>query len=261
MAKEAASAITVNGCRVSLRRKGDGAPMVYLHGAGGAGAWLPFMERLAGRFDLLVPEHPGFGASETPDWLDNIHDLAYFYLDFLAALELTGVHLVGSSIGGWVALEIAVRDTSRIATLTLSAPAGIHVDGVERGDLFVWSPEETMRRLVADPALAEEMASRTPTDEEIDAALKNRRASARLAWSPRLHDPHLPKWLHRIDVPTRIIWGSEDRLLPAAYADAYRDLIPGADVTVIDGCGHLPQIERTDDFCRTVIQSTGELVP
>ncbi len=102
---------TVNGCKIRIMRGGQGAPLLYLHGALGVAAWMPFMERLSQRFDVIVPDHPGFGASDTPDWLDNIGDLAYFYLDFdRSSSASTGVHLVGASLGGWIAAEIAVRD-------------------------------------------------------------------------------------------------------------------------------------------------------
>jgi pimeloyl-ACP methyl ester carboxylesterase len=252
MADHTVAPLELSGAKTNIRRGGSGEPMLYLHGANGASAWLPFMARLAESFDLIVPEHPGYGASEMPEWLDNIHDLAYFYLDFLEDQDLDGVHVVGSSLGGWTALEIAVRNTSRIKTLTLSAPAGIHVDGVEPGDSFLWSPEETMRHLVADPATLEKMLAHTPSDEEFDVMLKNRETTARLAWSPRFFDPHLAKWIHRIDRPTHIIWGAGDQLLPPAYADEFARLIKGAKKTIIPGCGHLPQVEKTDAFCATI---------
>ena len=97
------SEIEIRGCRVNLLRGGAGPPLLFLHGASGGGIWHPFLDRLAEGFDVIAPEHPGYGLSATPDWLDNIGDLAYFYLDFLKALELRGVHLVGLSIGGWIA--------------------------------------------------------------------------------------------------------------------------------------------------------------
>src|SRR5690349_9490268 len=103
---------TIRGCSISLMRRGSGAPALYLHGAGGVAGWSPFFEELSRSFELYVPDHPGFGRSDTPPWLDNVHDLAYFYLQFLRDLDLDRVHLIGSSIGGWVALEMAVRDTS-----------------------------------------------------------------------------------------------------------------------------------------------------
>src|SRR5208282_4052770 len=92
---------TIAGCKVNLRRAGRGEPLLFLHGAQGVPGWLPFMAALARRFEVIVPEHPGFGSSDTPDWLDNVADLAFFYLDFMAALGLKRVNLVGTSLGGW----------------------------------------------------------------------------------------------------------------------------------------------------------------
>ena len=115
--------VDVDGCRISLRRGGSGPPLLFLHGASGAPAILPFMEKLAQRFEVLVPEHPGYGLSDEPAWLDNIHDVAYFYLDFLKSLNLQKTILIGSSLGGWIAMEMAVRDTSRIKSLVLVSPA------------------------------------------------------------------------------------------------------------------------------------------
>src|SRR6476646_7752515 len=109
MADQTTSMMAVSGCNIGLMRGGTGRPLLVLHGASGAGAWLPFMASLADTYDVIVPEHPGFGASDTPDWLDTVHDLAYFYLDFLDQLDLQNVHLVGISLGGWIAAELAVR--------------------------------------------------------------------------------------------------------------------------------------------------------
>ena len=137
--------LAVRGCNIKLMRGGSGAPLLFLHGASGAGAWLPVMASLATKYDVIVPEHPGFGDSDTPDWLDTIHDLAYFYLDFLAQLELEQVHLVGVSLGGWIAAELAVRDTRRLASLTLVDAAGIHVPGVKQIDPFLRTDEQRIR--------------------------------------------------------------------------------------------------------------------
>lgn len=254
MVKAKRDRVSIAGCEVSLQRGGEGDCLLYLHGAAGAPAWLPFMDRLAEKFAVVVPEHPGFGASETPGWLDSIHDLAYFYLDFLAALDLNDVHLVGSSLGGWIALEIAVRDRSRLATLTLSAAAGIHVDGVAKGDPFVWSPEETWRQLIYDDAVRKPFLEHTPTEAEVDAQLKNRETVARLGWAPRMHDPDLRKWVHRVDLPTQVIWGEQDRLLPVAYAGAFGELLPQARITTIPECGHLPHVEKPEVFTRTIVE-------
>lgn len=227
--------LRVRDTRIALQRGGKGPALLYLHGPTGAPAPGGFLELLARRHDVLVPEHPGFGASDEPEWLDNIHDLAYFYLDFLEQLDLRRVHLVGSSLGGWLALEMAVRDRARLSRLTVAAPLGIHVPGVKRGDPFLWSPEEKARHLGEGP---------------ID--VKNEYTFARLAWEPRLFDPHLAKWLHRVKVPTQIIWGERDPVLPSAYAAQLQKLIAGSRVHILKDCGHLPHAEKPEEFARLV---------
>jgi pimeloyl-ACP methyl ester carboxylesterase len=246
--------LEIDGCRVNLRRGGSGAPLLYLHGASGAPVIMPFMEKLAASFDVLVPEHPGFGLSGEPEWLENIHDLAYFYLDFLDRLELDDVLVVGASIGGWLALEMAVRNAARLRALVLVAPAGIAVPGLQPADIFLWSPEELVRNLYHDQRLAEARLAEPATPGEVDIALKNRHAAARLGWEPRLHDPFLHKWLHRVTVPVQIVWGENDRILPVAYARAFQKLLPHAALEIVPACGHLPQAEHADRFCDLVLR-------
>lgn len=241
--------VEVDGCKTHLRRGGRGEPLLFLHGANGAPVVLPFMEKLAQRFDVLIPEHPGYGKSDEPEWLENIHDIAYFYLDFLKQLNLKNVTVVGSSMGGWIAMEMAVRDTSRLKSLVLSSPAGIAAPGVRAADIFLMAPEEMVRNLFVDQKLAE---ARLAQPEDVDISLKNRHTTARLAWEPRLHDPYLPKWLHRIDVPVKIVWGRQDRILPVAFVDVYRKLLPKADISIIENCGHLPHAEKPDEFVEII---------
>ena len=237
--------VEVDGCRTHLRRAGKGEPLLFLHGASGAPVIMPFMEKLAQRFDVLVPQHPGWGRSDEPAWLENIHDLAYFYLDFLKQLDLRNVTVVGSSMGGWIAMEMAVRDTARMKSLVLVSPAGVAAPGVQPADIFLMAPEELIRNLFVDEKLVQARLS-APVD--VDESLKNRHATARLAWEPRLHDPFLPKWLHRIDVPVKIIWGKQDRILPVGILDELKRLMPGAKTLVLENCGHLPHAEKVDEL-------------
>lgn len=239
---------TINGCKTRILRGGRGAPLLFLHGANGARQWLPFMDVLAEDYDVIVPEHPGYGASETPEWLDNVGDLAYFYFDLFDHFGLEGVNLVGTSLGGWIAAEMAVRNDAGLNRLVLVAPAGIHVKGVRKTDSFMLSPEAQIEHLFHDPGLVEKAKSHTPSEDEQMMIMKNRLTTAKLGWQPRMYNPHLYKWLHRIGTPTLIIWGENDRLLPPAYGPAYRDLIPGARLETIADCGHLPHVEQTDAY-------------
>jgi len=248
MADHSISTISIRDCRIRLMRGGAGAPLLFLHGGGGVGIWLPCMAQLAKKFDVIAPEHPGFGDSDTPPWLDTIGDLANFYLDFLDQLDLSGVHLVGSSLGGWIAAELAVRNATRLASLTLIGAAGIHVKDVPQVDSFLSSEEQRIRDLFYDQLLAEAVIAGSQRPELEDAALKNRMVTAKLAWQPRNHDPHLRKWLHRIKVPTLLIWGDHDRVFPQDYAFAFERLIPGAKAVIVADCGHLPHVEKGDAF-------------
>ena len=238
--------LDINGNQVLLRRTGDGEPLLFLHGAGGMPAWLPFFDQLAARFDLLVPDHPSYGRSPTPDWLDSIGDLSFFYLDFLETLDLTDVHVIGQSLGGWIALEMAVRNTSRIKSLTLMAPAGIRIKGKPAANVMIMDRAQLIGALYADPKLAEQMLALEPTPDQIAEIVNNNVATARLAWQPRLFNPNLRKWLHRIDVATHIIWGDKDQIIPPDYAAEFAGLIDGSALTMIENAGHIPQVEQLD---------------
>lgn len=250
----------INGYPLRIRRGGEGPPLLYLHGAGGAGPVLPFMEQLAARHEVIVPEHPGFGGEDAPDWLDDIQDMGLFYLDALKALKLDNVHLVGNSLGGWIALEMAVFSTERIASLTLVGAAGIDLAGVERRDIFLMEQDDVFRLGFHDTGLAEKLLAAAPQDPEaVKTRIMNWTMVARLAWHPRWYDPKLEKWLHRIDVPTHVIWAKEDRILPVDYADAYVERIAGARKTVVGNCGHLIHVEKPDEFAAAVTTFTQEL--
>ncbi len=232
----------VNGETLRVMESGEGEPVVFLHGAGGAN-WYPLLEILAQTRRVIAPEHPGFGRSKIPDWMMSVGDLAFFYLDFLDALNLKAVHLVGHSLGGWTAAEIAVRNTARLKTVSLLAPAGVRSPEVPFGDIFLWTPEEHARRSFFDRRLIEERIKQLPT-LDVDVQLQNRAAAARLAWNPRLNNPQLPYWLHRIDVPALFIWGKEDQICPFACAEPYMNPMKNAELYALAQTGHALHTER-----------------
>src|SRR5262245_11264902 len=249
---------TVCNVRVRLFTAGSGAPLLFLHGAGGIERWLPFFDLLAARHTVMVPEHPGFGGSDNPASIRNVADVAMHYLDFLDDLAaLSGgekIHLIGHSLGGWIAAELATRNCSHLKSLALLAPAGIRIKGFPSGDNFIWSPEEAARNLVHDQAYAElaMTAAAAASEAEADRALVNRYAAAKLAWEPRWFNPALERWLHRIKAPTLVLWGAEDRLLPARYAEVWRAEVPAAKVEIIPACGHLMHVEKPEEVANKI---------
>ena len=238
----------VRDISVRLFRDGGGTPVVYLHGAGGIPGWIPLFERLAAKHDLLVPEHPGFGSSDAATWIRNTPDVAMYYLDLFDAMNLKDIHLIGFSLGGWIAAELAVRNAAQLKTLTLIAPAGVRIKGIPTGDNFIWGPEEAAHNLFHDKRFAEamiaQMAQASPEDAE--RALANRYMAARLGWEPRWFNPDLERWLHRIKLPTLALWGENDKVIPAAYAALWRERLPDIRVEVTPQCCHLLPIEKAD---------------
>jgi pimeloyl-ACP methyl ester carboxylesterase len=253
----ATTVLEIAATRVTHRECGSGPPLLFLHGAGGTGTVLPWVQRFAATHRVLVPDHPSFGESSDAPWLDNIHDLAYYYLDYCDALGLRDVHLVGTSLGGWLALELAVREPARFAAITLIGASGIRPGDIATGDLFLWSPVERVQNLVCDPALAARILAVPQTEAQQAAALRNHFATAKLAWEPRFFDPHLEKWLHRIRMPAHVIWGAEDRLFPVAYGRKLAASIPGAKFSTIANCGHLPHVEAPDALYELVALTPG----
>lgn len=236
--------IKVRDVAIKLHRAGHGPRVLFLHGAGGVPQWLPFFDALAERCELFVPEHPGFGGSDDPPWIASIPDLAMFYLDLVEEANLEGIHLIGNSLGGWLAAEILIRDRSRFTSLVQLAPAGIRVKGVPCGDNFIWGPEEAVRNLYYDQSFADRLLAATPSEQQLDAMLHNRFTVAKFGWQPRWFDPDLEKWLHRIKLPALVVWGDDDKIMPPEFAWLWRERLPHARVVMIEKCGHLPHLEH-----------------
>jgi len=246
------SKIDIRGCKIHMRRGGTGDPALFLHGAGGIPGWIPAFQSLSESLDLMVPDHPTYGLSDEPEWLDDMNDLAMFYLDMLDELDLNGVHLIGNSLGGWLAMEIAVRSSTRIKSLTLVGAAGIRIKGKPIVDIFMMDPDDLVRELFVDQTIAENILGMNLTEEQTDIQLRNRVSTARLGWQPRLFNPNLRKWLHRIKVPTHVIWGDTDRIIDPVYAAEFGKVIAGSQVTMIEKAGHLPHIEQAETFVKAV---------
>lgn len=248
------STITLCGASIPMKRAGAGPAMLVLHGSGGSPRFLPAMQKLAEQFEVFIPQAPGFGGTPAPVWLETIADVANFYLEFLDRFDLRDVHLVGLSLGGWTAAELAVRNASRLASLTLMDAPGIAAPGIEPRDHTLLGEEQMIRDTYFDPKLADDAMARAlaPGNETVHQA--NRRIVAKLAGQHRYHDPQLQAWLYRIRLPTHIVWGANDRILPPVYGETWQKAIAGARLTMIPRAGHLPIQEQPDLFAAAVAE-------
>src|SRR5437899_12691986 len=238
---------TVRSVRLEILERGQGRPILWLHGEEGLDPGAPFLELLAAQGRVLAPSHPGFGRSPDVGSIDTVDDLSYLYLDLLAARNLRDVVVIGSSLGGWVAAEMAVKSSDRLGGLVLVAPLGSKVGDRETRDIpdiFALPPDEVARLQYRDPARAA-IAHTKLWDDQLTVIARNREATALYAWEPYFHNPKLRQWLHRITLPTLLLWGADDRFVTAAYyGDAFRAAIPGARFETIDRAGHFPHIEE-----------------
>ena len=242
--------ISIAGVNLEIEMRGTGRPLLFLHPGEGLQPSRPWLDLLARRYRVIAPSHPGWGNSALPNWCGTVDDLAYLYLDLVGALELRDGILVGACFGGWVAAEMMVRDTQRIACVVLADPLGIKVGGVlERdiADMHAISREEYLRLAWADPAKGEIDLAQLP-ENELAGIARGREAFATFGWKPYMHNPRLKRWLHRIDLPTLLLWGEQDGIVRPEYGEAWRGEIPGARLELIPDAGHFPHWEQPEEF-------------
>jgi pimeloyl-ACP methyl ester carboxylesterase len=226
----------VNGVDTAVFTAGDGDPLVFLHGAGTAAGFDQLLA-LADRFRVVLPHHPGFGASADDVSIDSVHDYALHYLDLFDLLGLEELSLVGHSLGGYLASLLAIEQTHRVRRLVLGAPFGLRVREHPTVDFFSIPDEDVPSYLAADLSVFAGVPM-PPPPEFLAERYRESTSFARVAWH-RPYDVKLPKWLHRISAPTLILWGDEDRLIPVEQAAVWAGLITGAEVETLPGVGHL----------------------
>jgi pimeloyl-ACP methyl ester carboxylesterase len=245
--------LDVNGIDTAVCTAGDGPPLVFFHGAGtvtGFDALLP----LAERFRLILPLHPGFGASADDPSIDSIQDYVLHYFDLFDQLGLDELSLASISGGGYMAAWLGILQPHRVRRLVLTAPFGLRVREHPTVDLFSVPDEQLLSYLTADMSIFEGKVSLPPTPEFLAERYRESTSWARVAWN-RPYDVKLPKWLHRLTMPTLILWGDADRLIPVEQAAVWAEHIPGAEVKILPGVGHL-----MFDETREAVDAVGEFV-
>ncbi|MCE9528018.1 MAG: alpha/beta hydrolase [Planctomycetales bacterium] len=244
----------VAGKKTQLTVGGSGPPLLYLHSAGGETEWMPFHELLAKHFTVYLPAHPGFADSQGLDQIRDIYDYAWHYVDFLAQLGLGPVPVVGFSLGAWTAVELAILRPALIEKLVLVDAAGLRLAEAPMAEFFI-DDLARLRKLLFfdqnDPSIPLAMPKGFD-DPRILQWLKAREATARVGWNPYLHNPRLPQHLRRVECPTLVLWGRQDKLIPLAHGEFYANHIPIARLEIIENCGHMLPFEKPAEFAEKV---------
>ena len=241
---------------IKLRTEGSGDPLLFLHSAGGLRGWDPFLAELAKSFTVYAPSHPGFESSSGLDELDDIIDLVVYYNDFLDAIGLESTYVVGHSLGGMFAAELAALSPQRVRKLVLVNAVGLWIDEHPVADFFAMTPAELAVALWHNPESdAAKAMFAIPEDEQeqLEAFLlrsQHLATAGKFLWP--IPDKGLKKRMHRIAAPTHIIWGQSDGLTPVIYAQEFQKRIPDSQVSILQGCAHLPMYEDPEGFVQIV---------
>jgi pimeloyl-ACP methyl ester carboxylesterase len=239
---------------------GHAPPILFLHGGGGFDPRQPFVAPLSAKRRIVVPSHPGFGKSSLPDWLDSVDDIAHIYLELMDRLELGVVDLVGCSVGGWIAAEMATKSPERFRRLVFVGPAGVKVgspDKLDIPDVFAIPEAEMQKLLYHDPGRMKADTAKM-SDDELAAMFRARETLALLTWEPWMHNPKLRRRLHRIVAPTLFMRGESDGLVSQAYLEAYAGLLPDSHTLTIKAAGHVPHLEQPAAFVAATLEFLGE---
>jgi pimeloyl-ACP methyl ester carboxylesterase len=246
--------LNLGDVELELHEAGAGSALLFLHSGGGFSPDDAFVGVLAEHHRVIAPSHPGFGYSSLPDWIDNIDDIAHIYLELMDQLDLRRVTLVGASIGGWIAAEMATKSPERFDKVALIGPVGVKTGGPKQldiPDIFAHSTEALDRMRFHDPAKAKIDLTKL-SEEQMRIIARNNETLALLVWEPYMHNPKLKHRLHRLTMPVLFMRGSSDGLVSADYLDRYAKLVPGAKIATIAEAGHLPHIEQPKAFAASL---------
>jgi pimeloyl-ACP methyl ester carboxylesterase len=248
---------TAKGTRCRVLEAGSGAPVVFFHGAGGLLADNAFLDLLAQRHQVFAPEWPGYGESTGDERLEDMLDFALHGWDLVNALGLSQPHLIGHSMGGMIAAEMACLAPRDLSRLVLVGAAGLWLEDRPIPDIFAMLPHEIAEVLFVDPARGAALLTGGADLSDME-ALKDFYivTQRRLSMAGKILFPipnrRLSKRLYRLTADTLVLWGAQDRLIAPAYAAHWQALIPRARVQIIEGAGHMLPWEQPQAFADAV---------
>jgi len=244
--------VEIAGTRLEVVRAGHGRPLLLLCGEDALECEAPFLDLLTADREVIIPSPPGFGRSQRPDWVSSPDDIAYIYLELIGRLGLRGIDVLGCSLGGWIALEMATKEPGAFARMALAAPYGARFGGPterEIADIWILPPAGVTKRKWLDPKKGERDYKAMP-EEALAIIARNNESFARFCWEPYMHNPKLKHRLARVEAPTLFIWGESDGIVTPAYGQTLADHVPGAKLALIAQAGHYPHIEQPAAFMR-----------
>ena len=246
--------VTVGSTEVEMFSGGSGPALLFLHGAGGSSGWQPYHQELANDYTVFVPSQPGFNGTERPDWLYTINDICHFNLEMAQKLGLKQYVLMGSSMGGWIAAEMAAMCEHDLKALILVDAAGIKPEKGEITEIFMVSSQTRLKQRFYDTGQVAnyDQYTRELTPEETITEHSNREMASRLCWRPYLHNLSLPNYLGKVATPTPIVWGKQDAIIPLECGELFHNTLPNSTLTIIAHCGHYPAIEKPSEFISAV---------
>ena len=234
----------VNGVKTVVYTAGSGDPLVLFHGAGTADGF-DFLEPLSDRFRVIAPYHPGWGESDDDPSYTDLHDYVLHYLELFDVLGIDRFNLVGLSMGGHLAARFAIEHSKRLMKLILVSPAGLDVPEHPALDIIATPADQLLPMLVHRFDVLKKKLPENPGVDFIADRYRESTTYARLFWE-RPFDRKLPRYLHRIKVPTLLLWGEHDRVMPVQHLDVWRRLLPQAEAQVISGAGHIVQLDKPE---------------
>jgi len=245
--------IAIDDAKIVLLEAGEGRPLLILHDELGPPEWQSWHADLARHRRLIMPIAPGFRGDRFK-WMRNVTDLSRLYGRVLRQLALGPIDVAGFSFGGWVAAEMAVNDPAQFQRAAFVAPFGIKPSEGYITDMYILTTAEYLKMSVADVEATPEFAPlyTGAAPAVIESWEDGRIETAQLAWEPYMHNPALPWHLRGVTLPSLIVWGDKDAILPRSAVDAYAQALHGARLEVLKGCGHRPEIERREDFVRLI---------
>jgi pimeloyl-ACP methyl ester carboxylesterase len=261
MADVKATTLEVLGRKIHELRGGSGAPLLYLHSAASEAVPFPFYADLANSFEVHAPAHPGFLESQGIEQIRTVEDYVYHYLAYLDQMGWQRARIVGLSLGGWIAAELAARYPERVEKLVLVGSVGIWIREKPLADIFAIDPRHPERMpemLFYDTNSPIAKMFMPPNadvplpDEVVVNFINAMAATAKVGWNPLLHDPSLEALLPRVTADTLCLWGSHDRISPPEYGEKFAKLIPGARLEIVPRCGHMVPLEKPAEFVRAV---------